>query len=98
ASLSDPGPPYFRSSRYATEIIQPIRLDVSRTSHCHQTPHALRAQSGPVMSARAPKSTVSSAAAHAVRSWRGLPPNRYRALATPHTIADVRNIHADGMW
>ena len=74
ASLSDPGPPYFRSSRYATATIHPIRLAVSRTSHCHQTPHAFLAHSGPVTSVMIPNSTTSSAAAQASRSWRGLPP------------------------
>ena len=98
ASLSDPGPPYFRRSRYATATIHPIRLDVSRTSHCHQTPQAFRAQSGPVTSASRPKSTVSSAAARAVRSCRGSPLNRKRALATPQTTPEIRNIQADGMW
>ena len=86
--LVRPGPPYCRRSRYATATIQPIRLDVSRTSHCHQTPQALRAHSGPVTS-------VSSAEEHrqlrgrAARSGRcrGSPLKRYRALATPHTTA-----------
>ena len=40
-----------------------IRLEVSRASHTHHTPHALRAHSGPVTSVKAPNSTASSAAA-----------------------------------
>src|SRR5687768_6856258 len=96
ASFSDPGPPYLRRIRYAHAIIQPTRLDVTRASHTHQVPHDLRAQSGPVTSVSNPNTTVSSAAARAVRSCRGSPPNRNRALATPQTIADVRNMNADG--
>jgi hypothetical protein len=45
-----------------------------------------------------PNSTTSSAAAHASRSWRGLPPNRNRTLATPQTIAEMRKISAEGRW
>ena len=41
-SFSDPGPPYRRTSRYATNIIHSSSDDVSRASHCHQTPQALR--------------------------------------------------------
>src|SRR6185369_7556405 len=98
ASLSEPGPPYLRTRRYAHATIQPMRLDVSRTSHCHQTPHAFRAHSGPVTRTMAPKRTVSSAAAYARRSCRGDPPKRNLALAIPHTIAERRNTHADGRW
>ena len=46
-------------------------VEVSRASHCHQTPHAFRAQSGPVTSTIRPKTTVSSAAAAASRSAPG---------------------------
>ncbi len=75
-----------------------IRLEVSRASHTHQTPHALRAHSGPVTSASRPKTTTSSAAATAVASDAARLVNRKRALATPATIAATMNIHADGMW
>ena len=71
---------------------------MSRASHTHHTPHALRAHSGPVTSASRPKSTASSAAATAVASEAWRLPNRKRALATPATIAASRNIQADGMW
>src|SRR5690348_6746112 len=98
ASLSDPGPPYLRTIKYDHAIIQPTRLAVMRASQIHHVPHERRAHSGPVTSVMAPNSTVSSAAAAADRSWRGLPPNRKRRLATPQTIADSRNIQADGMW
>ena len=37
---------------------------------------SVRAQSGPVTSVMIPNRTTSSAAAHASRSWRGLPRNR----------------------
>ena len=39
-SFSEPGPPYCRSSRYATKISHRTSADVSRASHCHQTPQA----------------------------------------------------------
>ena len=47
ASISEPAPPKRRSSRYATKIIHMTSVIVRRASHCHQTPQALRAQSGP---------------------------------------------------
>ena len=97
-SLSDPGPPYRRSSRYARKIIQSTSVDVSRASHCHQTPQALRAQSGPVMSTIAPKSTDSSAAASAQRSARRFSLNRNSALAMPQTNADTNIAIAAGTW
>ncbi len=75
-----------------------IRLDVSRASHTHHTPQALRAHSGPVTSVNRPKSTASSAAANAQPSADAFFMKRKRALATPDTIAASRNIQADGMW
>src|SRR3954465_1843166 len=98
ASLSDPGPPYLRTIKYDQAIIQPTRLAVIRASQIHQVPHERRAHSGPVTSVITPNSTVSSAADTAVRSRRTSPLNKNRKLAMPHTIADSRNIHADGMW
>ena len=46
---------------------------VSRASHCHQTPHALRPQSGPVTRPIRPKSTAISPRAAATRSDFGSP-------------------------
>ena len=69
-----------------------------RASHCHQTPHAFRAHSGPVTRTIRPKTTVSSAAATASRSAAAWPRNRYIALATPQTKA-ARNVTiAAGTW
>src|SRR5258708_7772499 len=67
ASLSDPGPAYFRTKRYDTAINQPTNDMVSRASQTHQTPHALLAQSGPVRITISPNSAVSSAAA--IATW-----------------------------
>src|SRR5215510_7438058 len=94
ASFSDPGPPYRRRIRYAHATIHCTRLDVVRASHTQKVPHARRAHRGPVTSVTTPKITAISAAAHAVRSWRGSPLIRKRTLATPHTRPDTRNIHA----
>ena len=49
---------------------------VSRASHCHQTPQALRPHSGPVTSVQAPNSTASSPAEAARRSPASEPRNR----------------------
>ena len=71
---------------------------MSRASHCHQTPHALRAQRGPVTRPIAPKSTVSSPAATATRSAACFPRKRYTTLAIPQTNTAVNiAIHA-GTW
>ena len=66
--LSDPAPPYLRTSRYATKIISHQQREVSRASHCHHTPQAFRPHSGPVTRPIRPNSTASSAAATAMRS------------------------------
>ncbi len=47
------------------KISHSTRLEVSRASHCHQTPQAFRAHSGPVMRTMIPRIAVSSAAAMA---------------------------------
>ena len=68
----------------------------SLASHCHQTPHALRPQSGPVTRPISPNSTAISAAASAIRSARGLVRNRWMRLATPQMPIAVniwRTIH-----
>src|SRR5438045_2242145 len=85
ASLSDPGPAYLRTNRYASEISQPTNDIVRRGSQSHHTPHAFFAQSGPVAITIAPNSAVSSADASATRSAPGRRPQRNSALATPHT-------------
>src|SRR5436190_19706161 len=97
-SFSDPGPPYFLSSRYDTKIIHISSDIVSRASHTHQTPQALRAHSGPVTMAMAPYRTVNSAAATATQSnaWRFV--TRYAALTMPQKIADNNISIAGGKW
>ena len=52
------------------------RALVSRASHCHQTPQALRPHSGPVTSVQRPNSTASSPADAATRSPASDPLNR----------------------
>ena len=80
------------------KIIQSRSADVSRASHCHQTPHAFRPQSGPVMSTIAPNSTVNSAAAAARRSADGLPVKRNMALADAETNAARNIVIPAGTW
>ena len=75
------------------KIIHMTSVEVSRASHCHQTPHALRAQSGPVTSTISPRTTVSSAAATAIRSADGFRVNRNTALAMPLTNAAQEHRH-----
>src|ERR1700749_3073765 len=87
-SFSDPGPPYLRRSRYDTKIIHISSDIVSRASHSHHTPHALRAHNGPVTSAIAPYNTVSSAAATAIWSNVCRFVARNAALTRPQKIAD----------
>src|SRR5687768_4907195 len=96
ASISEPGPANRRSSRYDTKISHITSDDVSRASHCHQTPQALIAQSGPVTNTITPNTTTSSAAAIAVASAPGVRRARYTALAIPHTNADRNITSADG--
>src|SRR5688500_13154954 len=95
-SVSDPGPPYFRSSRNATKMSHITSVMVSRASHCHHTPHALRAQMGPETRTMRPNRTVNSAAATATRSAPGLRPKRKMALAMPHTNAETNIVIAVG--
>src|SRR5712692_8427956 len=97
-SLSDPGPAYFRTKRYDTEISQPTNDIVSRGSQSHQMPHAFRAHIGPVTITIRPNSAVSSADAMATWSAAGLFRHKYTALATPHTIADSSMTIPDGAW
>ena len=77
---------------------QTIKLEVSRASHTHHSPHALRAHSGPVIRASAPKTNANSADASAFQSDSLFCPNRNMALYTPETMAAIRNSQADGMW
>src|SRR5687767_13477111 len=98
ASISDPGPPYRRRRIYEIKIIHSRNDMVSRGSHTHQTPHAFRAQSGPVTIAIAPYSTVSSAAAKAIQSYAGFFLMRNIALTMPQKIADRSISIAGGMW
>src|SRR6266545_8357752 len=88
-SLSEPGPPYFRTKRYPTAISHPTNDIVSRASQTHHTPHAFLAHNGPVTRTIKPNSAVSSAAASATRSAAGSFRQRNKALATPHTTADI---------
>ena len=60
-----PAPPKRRRRRYATNSMYITSELVRRGSQSHQTPHALRAQSGPVTSIIVPNTTASSAAASA---------------------------------
>src|SRR5262249_15531990 len=85
ASFSEPGPPYFLTSRYATKMSQSSSALVSFASHCHQTPHAFRAHSGPLMRPFRPNSSTSSAADSAYRSAIRSPLNKYQMLPTAHT-------------
>src|SRR5260370_15266281 len=85
ASFSAPGPPNRRTSRYDTKISHIRNEIVSRGSHVHQKPHALRAQSGPLTSPLRPKTTTSSAAASPQRSAAALPLNNDQRLATQQT-------------
>src|SRR5437899_12182682 len=87
-SLSDPGPAYFRTKRYDTEISQPTNDIVSRGSQSHQMPHAFLAHIGPVTITISPKSAVSSADAMATRSAAG--PVRHSEMAprTPQHSPD----------
>ena len=69
ASFSEPGPPYFRTQQIAEmKISSSSSAIVSSRVPVHQTPHALRPQSGPLTRPNRPKSTASSAAATAMRS------------------------------
>src|SRR6266545_6279954 len=88
-SLSEPGPPYFRTNRYPTAISHPTNDMVRRASQTHHTPQAFLAHSGPVTSTINPKSAVSSAAAIATRSAAGSFFQRNNALATPQTTAEM---------
>src|SRR5215813_3202323 len=97
-SLSEPGPAYFRTNRYDTEMSQPTKVIVRRGSQSHQMPHAFFAQSGPVPMTISPNSTVSSADASASRSYFGSFLQRKSALATPQTIADTSITIPDGAW
>src|SRR5215470_3117621 len=76
ASFSDPGPPYFRTIRYPRNTSTSIVAMVTRASHCHHTPHALRPQSDPLNSPKIPKTTTSSAEATAHQSAIFDPLNR----------------------
>jgi len=69
---------------------------VRRTSHCHHTPHALRAHKGPVTSGKRQNSTVSSAALTA--SWSPFSErlNRYIAEPHAHTNAERKVTDAEG--
>src|SRR3989442_8752570 len=98
ANLSDPGPAYFRTKRYDSAISHPTNDIVSRGSQSHQIPQAFLAQSGPVTITMRPNSAVSSAAAIATRSARRSLRHKYRALATPQTIADSSITMPDGAW
>jgi hypothetical protein len=69
---------------------------VRRTSHCHHTPQALRAHSGPVIRAHSPKTTASSAAETDSSSAFSEPRNRYSALHTPAVRALIMASHAQG--
>src|SRR5262249_25004206 len=94
ASFSDPGPPYFLTIRYPRNTSTSIVAIVTRASHCHHTPHALRPQSDPLNNPNRPKMTTSSADATAYQSASFEPMNRYTRLATPQTaIAAVIAIH-----
>src|SRR5213080_5232022 len=95
-SVSEPGPAYFRTNRYDTEISHPTKVIVSRGSQSHQMPQAFLAHNGPVPITMGPKSTVSSADAIASRSWAGFFFHRYSALDTPQTIADTSITIPDG--
>src|ERR1043165_2577810 len=98
ASFSAPGPPKRRTSRYDTKISHISSEIVSRGSHVHQKPHALRAHSGPLINPFSPKTTTSSAADTPRRSAAGLPLNRYQTLAT-HQTAMPQYIPAhDATW
>ncbi len=69
------------------KIIHSTRVDVRRASHCHHTPQALRAQSGPVTRTINPMIDVSSAPATAIRSAEARFVNRNTALPMPLTNA-----------
>src|SRR5438067_6558405 len=66
ASLSEPGPPYFRTRIPEMNVISRSSAMVSFASHCHHTPQDLRAQSGPVTRPISPNSTAISPAASAI--------------------------------
>src|SRR5215468_1171816 len=85
ASFSDPGPPYFRTIRYPRKMSTSMVAIVTRGSHCHQTPHALRPQSEPLNRPNTPKITTSSADAPPYQSATFDPSKREIRLATQQT-------------
>src|SRR5438128_9725804 len=98
ASFSDPGPPNLRTSRYETKIIHIRNEIVSRGSHVHQKPHALRAHSGPLIKPFNPNRTTSSAADTPQRSAAGLRLKSDTRLATQQTAMPQYMPAHDATW
>ena len=73
-------------------------VDVSRASHCHHTPHALRAHNGPVTSTSNPMTTTNSAPATAHRSAAGFFVKRNTALPAPLTNAARNSAMPHAAW
>src|SRR5436190_6887899 len=98
ASFSEPGPPKRRTRRYDTKISHISSEIVSRGSHVHQKPHALRAQSGPLINPFSPKTTTSSAAETPQPSAAGLRLNSATRLAMQQTAMPQYIPAHDATW
>ena len=103
ASLSEPGPPKRRTRRYDQKTSHITSVEVSRASQTHQTPQALRAQSGPVTSTNQAEYDRQLRRGHRDAIGRGRRrPRRARTApvrcAIPQTTAAMNSDIALGTW